>query len=198
MAKKGAEDPDWEATSAEIISDLQDPFHIMILLWNEWYMAENALYAAQKWNTANNPARMIKREVIDVYRAMRKIRALEKKLGKSPKNSGTSDQDWIILNQLMRDLGIDPDDIKDDDGVGSGNLIGGALEKGGKFDFDQYAQGSFLASSNPYSPTYKQYGDDNTAFAGRGSKAAQIVSRKTPDKPNAQRPDIKILKDPRY
>jgi|TARA_B110000305_G_C18945228_1_gene405821 hypothetical protein len=49
---------------------------------------------------------MIRHEVSDVYKAMNKIRALEAKLHNFPMNSGTTNQDWSLLNSLKRELGI--------------------------------------------------------------------------------------------
>ena len=49
---------------------------------------------------------MIRSEVSDVYKAMSKIRMLEKKLAKSGQNSGTTNADWNMLNSLKRELGI--------------------------------------------------------------------------------------------
>ena len=106
LAAKKDEDPDWENHSIEIISKLQDPIHNMILSWNDWYMSQNALGAPEKWDPAHNPAHMIKAEVSDVYKAMNKIRALEMKLSKFPMNSGTTNQDWSLLNSLKREVGI--------------------------------------------------------------------------------------------
>ena len=113
MAKKDEEDPNWESHSVEMISKLQDPIHNMILSWNDWYMSQNALGAPEKWDPAHNPAHMIKSEVSDVYKAMNKIRALEMKLSKFPMNSGTTNQDWSLLNSLKRELGI-PVEFGDD------------------------------------------------------------------------------------
>ena len=54
----------------------------MILSWNDWYLAQNALGAPIKWDPVGNPTHMIRGEISDVYKAMTKIRALEKKLKK--------------------------------------------------------------------------------------------------------------------
>jgi hypothetical protein len=52
----------------------------MILSWNDWYLAQNALGTPIKWDPVGNPTHMIRGEISDVYKAMTKIRALEKKL----------------------------------------------------------------------------------------------------------------------
>ena len=54
----------------------------------------------------HNPIHLIRSEVSDVYKAMTKIRMLEKKLAKSGANSGTTNADWNMLNSLKRELGI--------------------------------------------------------------------------------------------
>ena len=43
-------------------------------------MAQNAAGAGTTWDPVNNPSHMIRSEVSDVYKAMGKIRQLERKL----------------------------------------------------------------------------------------------------------------------
>ena len=52
----------------------------MILSWNDWWLAHNALGQPTEWNPTQNPAHMVRSEVNDIYKAMTKIRALENKL----------------------------------------------------------------------------------------------------------------------
>ena len=89
-----------------MINNLQDPIHNMILSWNDWYMANNGVGTPTSWDPKNNPAHMIRSEVSDVYKAMTKIRALERKLSKYDMNSGTTNADWNLLNSLKREIGI--------------------------------------------------------------------------------------------
>ena len=89
-----------------MISHIQDPVHNIILSWNDWWMAQNAMGYPTVWDPVNNPVHLIKSEVDDVYKAMTKIRMLEKKLSKSGHNSGTTNADWNMLNSLKRELGI--------------------------------------------------------------------------------------------
>ena len=88
-----------------MINSLQDPIHNMILSWNDWYMQANGMGATQKWDPVNNPAHLVRSEVSDIYKAMGKIRMLEKKLSKD-KSSGTTNYDWNLLNSLKREVGI--------------------------------------------------------------------------------------------
>ena len=60
----------------------------MILSWNDWWLAQNALGVPIKWDPVGNPTHMIRSEINDVYKAMTKIRALEKKLKNFNMNSG--------------------------------------------------------------------------------------------------------------
>uniref|UniRef100_A0A7S3FXU1 Uncharacterized protein n=1 Tax=Strombidium rassoulzadegani TaxID=1082188 RepID=A0A7S3FXU1_9SPIT len=99
-------DPNWETLALELITHLQDPIHQMILSWQDWYMANNGLGSTQKWDPEHNPAHLIRSEVSDVYKAMGKIRALEAKLRNFDPNSGTTNEDWNLLNSLKRELGI--------------------------------------------------------------------------------------------
>ena len=85
----------------------------MILSWNDWYLAQNALGAPIKWDPVGNPSHMIRGEISDVYKAMTKIRALEKKLKNFDLNSGQTNYDWNLLNSLKRELGI-PVEFADD------------------------------------------------------------------------------------
>ena len=85
----------------------------MILSWNDWYLAQNALGAPIKWDPVGNPTHMIRGEISDVYKAMTKIRALEKKLKNFDLNSGQTNYDWNLLNSLKRELGI-PVEFADD------------------------------------------------------------------------------------
>ena len=79
----------------------------MILSWNDWWMSQNGLAAnTEKWDPENIPHQMVRSEVSDIYKAMNKIRMLEKKLEKFPKNSGTTNYDWNLLNSLKREMGI--------------------------------------------------------------------------------------------
>ena len=85
----------------------------MILSWNDWYLAQNALGTPIKWDPVGNPTHMIRGEISDVYKAMTKIRALEKKLKNFDLNSGKTNYDWNLLNSLKRELGI-PVEFADD------------------------------------------------------------------------------------
>ena len=78
----------------------------MLLSWYDWWLSQNALGVKDKWDPENNPAHMIRSEVSDIYKAMTKIRALENKVKKFDPNSGTTNQDWNLLNSLKRELGI--------------------------------------------------------------------------------------------
>ena len=69
-------------------------------------MANNGVGTPVAWDPKNNPSHMIRSEVSDVYKAMTKIRALEKKLSKFDMNSGKTNYDWNLLNSLKRELGI--------------------------------------------------------------------------------------------
>ena len=89
-----------------MINNLQDPIHNMILSWNDWYMSQNGVGTPVPWAPATNPTHMIRSEVSDVYKAMTKIRALEKKLSKFDLNSGETNEDWNMLNSLKREIGI--------------------------------------------------------------------------------------------
>ena len=86
----------------------------MILSWNDWWLAHNALGHPTKWDPEHNPAHMVRSEVNDIYKAMTKIRALENKL-RNYKGSGNTNADWNMLNSLKREVGIAvefPDDNK--------------------------------------------------------------------------------------
>ena len=85
----------------------------MVLSWNDWWLANNGLGKPEKWDPVNNPTHMIRAEASDVYKAMTKIRMLERKLSKFPKNSGTTNEDWNMLNSLKREIGI-PVEFGDD------------------------------------------------------------------------------------
>ena len=74
------EDPNWENLSLKMINNLQDPIHNMVLSWNDWYMQANGAGETQKWDPKGNPAHVVRSEVSDIYKAMGKIRMLEKKL----------------------------------------------------------------------------------------------------------------------
>ena len=84
----------------------------MVLSWQDWYLANNSLGQPEKWDPENNPTHMIRSEVSDVYKAMSKIRMLEKKLS-NDKSSGTTNEDWNMLHSLKRELGI-PVEFADD------------------------------------------------------------------------------------
>ena len=99
------EDPNWETLSLKMINSLQDPVHNMVLSWNDWYNQANGMGQNQKWDPAHNPAHLVRSEVSDIYKAMGKIRMLEKKLKKDG-SSGTSNFDWNLLNSLKREVGI--------------------------------------------------------------------------------------------
>ena len=99
--------------SLSLISHLQDPIHNMILSWNDWWLAQNGLGAPIKWDPVGNPTHMIRSEISDVYKAMSKIRGLEKKLKNFDLNSGQTNYDWNLLNSLKRELGI-PVEFADD------------------------------------------------------------------------------------
>ena len=99
------EDPNWETLSLKMINNLQDPIHNMILSWNDWYMQSNGMGENAKWDPAHNPAHLVRSEVSDIYKAMGKIRMLEKKLSKDT-TSGTSSYDWNLLNSLKREVGM--------------------------------------------------------------------------------------------
>ena len=77
----------------------------MILSWNDWWLAHNALGHPTDWNPEQNPAHMVRSEVSDIYKAMTKIRALENKL-KNWKGNGDTNADWNMLNSLKREVGI--------------------------------------------------------------------------------------------
>ena len=89
-----------------MISRLADPINGLLLSWNDWWLANNALGYQTKWDPENNPHHMIRSEVNDIYKAMSKIRMLEAKLSKESKNSGTTSYDWNLLNSLKREVGI--------------------------------------------------------------------------------------------
>ena len=98
-------EPSWEEQALESITKLQDPIHGILLSWQDWWLANNAAGYTPKWDPEHNPAHMIKSEVSDVYKAMTKIRALEARL-KNDKSSGTTNEDWNLLNSLKREVGI--------------------------------------------------------------------------------------------
>ena len=98
-------DPNWETLSLKMINNLQDPVHNLVLSWNDWYMQANGIGNTPKWDPENNPAHLVKSEVSDIYKAMTKIRMLEKKLSKDT-SEGTSSYDWNLLNSLKREVGI--------------------------------------------------------------------------------------------
>ena len=76
----------------------------MVLSWNDWWLAHNALGHPTDWDPAANPAHMVRAEVNDIYKAMTKIRALEAKLKNS--KGGDTNYDWNLLNSLKREVGI--------------------------------------------------------------------------------------------
>jgi hypothetical protein len=51
-------------------------------------MSQNGVGTPVEWDPKNNPSHMVRSEVSDVYKAMTKIRALERKLSKYDMNSG--------------------------------------------------------------------------------------------------------------
>lgn len=106
LAANDDKDENWQQLSLSLISHLQDPIHNTILSWNDWWMSQNAAGHPTTWDPVNNPFHLIKAEVSDVYKAMTKIRMLEKKLAKEGTNSGTTNADWNMLNSLKRELGI--------------------------------------------------------------------------------------------
>ena len=87
------------------MNHLQDPIHNVVTSWNDWWMSQNALGTPTVWDPVNNPMHTIRGEVSDVYKAMGKIRMLEKKLGKQ-ESEGQTNEDWNMLNSLKREIGI--------------------------------------------------------------------------------------------
>ena len=78
----------------------------MIVSWKDWFLANNAAGAGEKYSPDTNPYHLIKSEVADVYKAMGKIRALEARLKSFDMNSGETNEDFKMLNSLKRELGI--------------------------------------------------------------------------------------------
>ena len=116
------ENPDWQEMALGMISQLNNPIHGMILSWNDWWMAQNALGTPEKWSPATNPIHTIRSEVSDIYKAMTQIRMLENKLKNFDMNSGTTNADWNLLNSLKREVGINVefgDDKKAQAGAGN-------------------------------------------------------------------------------
>ena len=114
-------EPSWEEQALESITKLQDPIHGILLSWQDWWLANNALGAAAKWDPNNNPAHLVRSEVNDLNKAMTKIRMLENKL-KGDNWQGKTSYDWNLLNSLKREVGIPvefPQDAKKLDGQGS-------------------------------------------------------------------------------
>ena len=106
------EDPDWKSLALELITKLQDPVNGLLLSWNDWWLAHNALGATANWDPEHNPHHLIRSEVSDINKAMGKIRALEKKL--SGKDwTGQTNFDWNLLNSLKREVGIPVEFPKD-------------------------------------------------------------------------------------
>ena len=106
------EDPNWETLSLKMINNLQDPVHNLVLSWNDWYMQANGIGETPKWDPKNNPSHLVRSEVTDIYKAMGKIRMLEKKLSKD-KSEGTTNYDWNLLNSLKREVGMPVEFPKD-------------------------------------------------------------------------------------
>ena len=69
------EDPDWKTMALGMISKLQDPMNGLVVSWNDWWLAHNALGHTGDWDPAGNPHHMVRSEVNDIYKAMTKIRA---------------------------------------------------------------------------------------------------------------------------
>ena len=78
----------------------------MLLSWNDWFLAHNALGTEAKWDPEHNVHHMVRSEVNDIYKAMSRIRMLENKLSREDPNSGTTSFDWNMLNSLKREVGI--------------------------------------------------------------------------------------------
>ena len=115
------EDPDWKTLSLELLTKLQNPVNGLLLSWNDWWLANNALGIQGNWDPQNNPAHLVKSEVSDLNKAMTKIRMLENKL-RAEDWQGKTSYDWNLLNSLKREVGIPvefPGDIKKLDGPGS-------------------------------------------------------------------------------
>ena len=58
------------------------------------------------WQPDKNLMHRTRSEISDVYKAMYKIRQLERKLKNYDPNSGTTNADWNLLNSLKRELDI--------------------------------------------------------------------------------------------
>ena len=111
-----------------MISKLQDPMNGLILSWNDWWMAHNALGHTGEWDPEGNPHHMVRSEVNDIYKAMTKIRALEAKLSKEDPNSGTTNFDWNMLNSLKREVGLPVEFGNDKKSLsGDGNIASKAI-----------------------------------------------------------------------
>ena len=122
------EDPEWKELALGMITKLQDPVNGLLLSWNDWWLAHNSLGHEAKWDPVNNPHHMMRSEVSDIYKAMSKIKALEAKLSKEDKNSGTSSFDWNLLNSLKRSVGIPVEFANDKKRLaGEGNIASKAM-----------------------------------------------------------------------
>ena len=99
-------DPDWQGLALGLITRLADPVNGLLLSWNDWWLAHNALGHPTEWDPEHNAHHMVRSEVSDIYKAMTTIRMLENKLSREPKNSGTTNFDWNLLNSLKREVGI--------------------------------------------------------------------------------------------
>ena len=89
-----------------MISKLQNPINGLLLNWNDWWMAHNALGHQGNWDPVNNPHHLVRSEVSDINKAMGKIRALETKLKGQGDWTGKTNFDWNLLNSLKREVGI--------------------------------------------------------------------------------------------
>ena len=122
------EDPEWKELALGMITRLQDPVHGLLLSWNDWFLAHNAMGTEGKWDPVNNPHHMIRSEVSDIYKAMSKIKALEAKLGNENPNSGTTSFDWNMLNSLKRSVGMPVEFANDKKRLaGEGNIASKAV-----------------------------------------------------------------------
>ena len=123
------EDPDWKSLALGMITRLQDPINGMLLSWNDWYLAHNALGHEAKWDPEHNVHHMVRSEVNDIYKAMTTIRMLENKLRKEDPNSGTTNFDWNLLNSLKREVGIPVEFANDKNSLfaGDGNIASKAV-----------------------------------------------------------------------
>ena len=105
-AKSDDQGDEWRHLALSLLTHLQDPVHNTIVSWNDWWLSQNAIDHPTVWDTTNNPFHLMKAEVSDIYKAMTKIKMLEKKLEKSPLKSGQTNADWNLLISLKREIGM--------------------------------------------------------------------------------------------